>query len=106
MCENPNDLGRQEPRGCRYVYGDPGAGEWHFCQRTITPGGAPGKAATPPYCARHTKVCVLKGKPFSFSRAGIREPNVIFQRNFADGSARSAVDVILKLQERGVFLHD
>jgi hypothetical protein len=63
-----------------------------------------GDASAPPYCARHTKVCVLPAK--AVSERSIHEPNVLFQRNYAGASARSAIDVILKLQERGVFLND
>lgn len=54
MCET-SDLGRQEPRGCRHVYGDPATENWHFCQRAIKPGGRPGDPSHPPYCEGHTK---------------------------------------------------
>jgi hypothetical protein len=57
MCEN-SDLGRQEPRGCRHIYGDPASEDWRFCQRTIAPGGRPGDPSHPPYCAWHTKVAL------------------------------------------------
>lgn len=69
MCENHSDLGRQEPRGCRYVYGDPGAPGWHYCQRSIAEGGKPGDAAHPPYCTRHTKVAL---EPISAAKAASR----------------------------------
>jgi hypothetical protein len=49
------DLGRQEPRGCRHIYGDPASETWRFCQRTIKPGGRPGDPSHPPYCEWHTR---------------------------------------------------
>jgi len=62
MCDNPaaHNLGRQEPKGCRYIYGDPATEDWRFCQRTIAPGGRPGDANKPPYCAWHVKVVLEK----------------------------------------------
>lgn len=57
MCEN--HLGRQEPTGCRYIYGDPQTETWHFCQRTIADGGRPGDPNKPPYCVRHKRVTLM-----------------------------------------------
>lgn len=64
-----------------------------------------GDASAPPYCARHTKVCVLPAKAVSYFAGW--EPNVVRNPQGIGGfQERSAVDVILKLQERGVFLND
>lgn len=62
MCEK-HDLGRQEPAGCRYVYGDPGTPDWHFCQRQLVDGARPGDANNPPYCARHKRVTLEARTP-------------------------------------------
>jgi hypothetical protein len=56
MCET--HLGRQEPRGCRHIYGDPATEDWRFCQRKIAPGGRLGDPSHPPYCAWHTKAAL------------------------------------------------
>lgn len=109
MCDS-SDLGRQEPRGCRYVYGDPGSGEWHYCQGTVAEGGKAGDAQRPPYCAHHTKVCVLPHKPFRIDAKWLKHfqsKNGVFDVDPERGDRpASPFDALLRLQERGVFLHD
>lgn len=41
---------QQEPRGCRYIAGDPREPGWGFCQGPLEPGK--------PYCAVHMAKCV------------------------------------------------
>lgn len=104
MCENPSDLGRQEPRGCRFIYGDPGESGWHYCQRTIIEGGKMGDAQHPPYCARHTKVCVQPHKAFHYYAGW--EPNVLLRRPGDHDEQRLPIDLLLKLNPTGALSHD
>jgi len=62
-----------------------------------------GNAAHPPYCAHHTKVCVMPAKPFSYY--GGWEPYVKHISNPL-GRVRYSIDVLFAAQERGVFLND
>ena len=43
MAETVPDRGGQEPRGCRWVFGDPRRKDWHYCQAK----------ADGPYCPEH-----------------------------------------------------
>src|ERR1041385_6542990 len=47
----------QNPKGCRYVTGEPGHGPWWYCQKPIVEGNSPGNALKPPYCAEHFAPC-------------------------------------------------
>lgn len=113
MCENLNDLGRQEPRGCRFIYGDPGDGEWHFCQRGLLKGARLGDATHPPYCARHTKVChgpssrgwLARFKLTPGAAAFGDQSMQICGPNRDDGQ-RMPVDLALSLAAKGVLFHD
>lgn len=102
MCENPTDLGRQEPKGCRFIYGDPAQRGWHYCQRTIVNGAKPGDAQHPPYCAHHTKVCVLPAKPFHYYAGW--EKYVLLRAPSSE--ERLPIDLLLKLNPTGALSHD
>lgn len=118
MCENSaphkHDLGRQEPRGCRFIYGDP-AMTWHFCQRTIAAGGKPGDSQNPPYCVHHVKVCVPPLTP-SMRRARIaylehmaKSEDIKLDPSAAGWGAFGTVpaDVFVKFNRtQGEFSHD
>lgn len=113
MSENSHrhHLGRQDPQGCRFIYGDPGAGDWHYCGRAMAPGGKLGDVTHPPYCERHTKVCRVVGKPFNWARFSKAYsfffPDVV-QTLDPDrhDHARPPIDLVLRAAENGVISHD
>jgi hypothetical protein len=116
MSENPSQLGRQEPRGCRFIYGHPGEGDWHYCQRHLAVAARAGDPAHPPYCAHHTKVALkpeTEAARRSRARFLERMANAVGgppgNNALAVGSwmvERLAIDTLFKAQEHGVFLHD
>lgn len=114
MCEKPpipqHNLGRQEPKGCRYIYGDPGDGDWHFCQRTIVEGGVAGDARHPPYCSHHHRICTVPLDHNYLSRylkAGTFGDYTMqpCPENRGDGQ-RMPVDFLLKITPTGALSHD
>lgn len=48
-------VGPQEPRGCRYIHGDPPGIDWRYCQAPQAPGS--------PYCRTHLSRCLLPINP-------------------------------------------
>lgn len=107
MCDD-SDLGRQNPVGCRYIYGDPGVEGWHYCQRNIAPGGKPGSVTNPPYCDRHTRVCRVIGRAYSERSFAWADRDVLFQSAWAALAEGEAVplDIQLQLNRTGAFSHD
>lgn len=106
MCESQDDLGRQDPRGCRFIHGHPGDGEWRYCQGPLAEGARLGDAAHPPYCERHAARCLNKAtKPFTYY--GGWEPNVVLLKpgSGADGP-RLPLDLVLRNMSRGMFNND
>lgn len=45
----PAESASREPRGCRFIHGDPPGLDWHYCQDPRLPGS--------PYCAAHHALC-------------------------------------------------
>lgn len=112
MCEKSpipqHNLGRQEPKGCRYIYGDPGFGDWHFCQRTIVEGGVAGDARHPPYCSHHHRICTIPINQKYMARyyGNFADYNVLLCGEDHNDGQRLPVDFILKLTPTGALSHD
>jgi hypothetical protein len=48
----------QQPEGCRYISGDVKTGEWWYCQQKLKDGARLGDPLHPPYCEKHTRLCM------------------------------------------------
>jgi len=108
MCENNTDLGEQEPKGCRFVHGDPGSGIWFYCQAPIVKGGKAGDVNNPPYCRLHRDICIQPSKPFKFYgkwATMLAAPNRAIAPDDARFDHTIATDVYMHLNNRGL-IHD
>jgi hypothetical protein len=119
MCENSpsnlSDLGPQEPRGCRYVFGDPGVNDWHYCQAPLPSKARLGDVLNPPYCATHTKLLLLPQKPYQWkwrnkydNMVGAPigpDSNIVTAIPGNGDGPRLPVDLLIKLGNKGLS-HD
>lgn len=108
MSQNDSDLAEQEPRGCRYVFGDPGTGPWFYCQKPIIAGGKPGDSKHPPYCETHTAECCKPAKPFKYYNGWEKHALVRIQGTITNPDAPGfdhtiATDVYMHLNNRGLL---
>lgn len=112
MCDDSGHLGNQDPRGCRFIHGHPGDGEWRYCQKALPEGARMGDAAHPPYCERHAKRCMGPSSASWLNRfktaGGTAFGDLTVQTcgpNRHDGQ-RLPVDLLLKLNGSGALSHD
>lgn len=99
----------REPRGCRFIHGDPGDGPWGYCQGELPEGARLGNLANPAYCKEHSRLCVPPAAPFTLKRFHGRawsDPEVVECSPNHGDTKRLPTDTLIKTNKDGSLSRD